>query len=62
MIAGPDAELIATAPAFDEALVVASIDPAELRRERLITPLSRDERLLLTLEELGRIKKARYET
>ncbi len=51
---------MAQAPLFDEALIVAAVDPEELRRERLITPLGRDEQLLLTLEELNRIKRRRY--
>jgi predicted amidohydrolase len=59
-IVGPDGSIVAQAPLFDEALVVASVDPEELRRERLITPLGRDEQLLLTLEELNRIKRRRY--
>ena len=46
---------------LDEALTIAVFDLAELRRQRLITPLGRDERLLLTLEELQRIKRRRYE-
>ena len=41
---------------------MAAFDPAELRRQRLITPLARDERLLLTIEELNRIKRRRYES
>jgi hypothetical protein len=47
---------------LDEALTVGTIDVGELRRQRLITPLARDERLLLTIEELNRIKRRRYET
>ena len=61
MIVGPGGDVLAEAPQLDEALLVATIDPAELRRQRLITPLSRDERLLLTIEELNRIKRRRYE-
>jgi predicted amidohydrolase len=61
MAVGPDARIIAQAPAFDEALVMATIDPEELRRQRLMAPLARDERLLLTLEELKRIKRSRYD-
>ena len=53
---------IAQAPLFDEALTLAAFDPAELRRQRLMTPLARDERLLLTIEELQRIKRRRYES
>jgi predicted amidohydrolase len=61
-IAGPDGSVLVEAPMFDEALAIGTIDLAELRRQRLITPLARDERLLLTIEELNRIKRRRYET
>ena len=46
---------------LDPALMMAAFDPAELRRQRLITPLARDERLLVTIEELNRIRRRRYE-
>jgi predicted amidohydrolase len=61
-IVGPDGRTQAQAPMLDEALTVGEIDLGELRRQRLITPLARDERLLLTIEELNRIKRRRYET
>jgi NAD+ synthase (glutamine-hydrolysing) len=61
-IVGPDGRTLAQAPMLDEALTVGAIDVGELRRQRLITPLARDERLLLTIEELNRIKRRRYET
>jgi NAD+ synthase (glutamine-hydrolysing) len=61
MAVGPDGCAIAQAPQFDESLAVAVFDQAELRRQRLITPLSRDERLLVTIEELNRVKRERYE-
>ena len=57
---GPDGRTLAQAAMLDPALAVAAFDPAELRRQRLITPLARDERLLLTIEELNRIKRQRY--
>jgi predicted amidohydrolase len=62
MVVGPDGRTIAKAPMLDEALTLASFDLAELRRQRLIAPLARDERLLLTIEELNRIKRQRYES
>ena len=62
LVVGPDGRVIAQAPAFDESLTVVSCDLHELRRERLITPLGRDEQLLLTIEELERIKRRRYES
>jgi NAD+ synthase (glutamine-hydrolysing) len=61
MAVGPDGRIIAQAPMLDESLTIAAFDPAQLRRQRLITPLARDERLLLTIEELNRIKRRRYE-
>jgi len=59
-VTGPDGRTIAQAPMLDESLTLAAFDAAELRRQRLITPLARDERLLLTIEELHRIKRNRY--
>ena len=61
LVVGPGGDVLAEAPQLDESLTVAVLDLAELRRERIITPLGRDERLLLTLEELQRIKRRRYE-
>lgn len=60
LVVGPDAEIVAQGPDFDESLVMVDFDQAELRRARLATPLARDERLLLLLEELERIKRERY--
>jgi len=59
---GPDGRVIAQAPTFDESLSIVPCDLAELRRQRLITPLGRDEQMLMTLEELKRIKRRRYES
>jgi len=59
-VTGPDGSTIAQAPQLDESLTLATFDAADLRRQRLITPLARDERLLLTIEELNRIKRNRY--
>jgi len=59
-VTGPDGRTIAQAPQLDESLTLATFDAADLRRQRLITPLARDERLLLTIEELHRIKRNRY--
>lgn len=60
LVVGPDGELLGTAPDFDEALTLVDIDLAELRRARMITPLARDVQLLLTIEELERIKRQRF--
>lgn len=61
LVVGPDGDLLAEAPELDESLTIANLDLAEFRRQRIITPLSRDERLLLTIEELQRIKRRSYE-
>lgn len=61
MVIGPDAELLGQAPYFDESQLIVEFDQAELRRQRLLTPLGRDEQLLLFIEELQRIKRRRYE-
>ena len=57
---GPHGRILAEAPMFDESLTLVRFGLAELRRQRLIAPLARDERLLLTIEELNRIKRRRY--
>ena len=57
MAVGPDGRTIAQAAMLDPALALAEFDPAELRRQRLINPLARDERLLVTVEEFNRIKR-----
>ena len=49
------------AHSLDEAVAIATFDPGDLRRQRLIAPLARDERLLVTIEELNRIKRRRYD-
>jgi predicted amidohydrolase len=61
MVVAPGGRVIAQAPMLDPALTVAEIDLCELRRQRLIAPLARDERLLLTIEELSRIRRQRYD-
>ncbi len=61
-LVGPEGTTIAEGPLLDESLEVVEVDRVALRRQRLIAPLARDERLLLTIEELKRIKRQRYET
>lgn len=57
---GPDGRMLAEGPPFDETTVYVDFDLEELERARLAAPLARDERLLVTLEELNRIREARY--
>jgi predicted amidohydrolase len=52
---GPDGELMAQAPYFEESLLVTALDLSALRRSRARLPLLRDERPELTQRELGRI-------
>ncbi|MFO0904128.1 MAG: nitrilase-related carbon-nitrogen hydrolase [Pirellulales bacterium] len=60
LVAGPSGDVLATAPPLDPALTFVDVDPSDLRRARLAAPLARDERLLLTIEELSRIKRRQY--
>lgn len=55
MVIGPNGDVLAQAEGADEALVVASLDLGEIRRQRLANPLLRDERLELTINELRRV-------
>ncbi|MHB8508885.1 MAG: nitrilase-related carbon-nitrogen hydrolase [Candidatus Dormibacteria bacterium] len=50
---GPDGRLVASAGEAEEVLVV-EVDPREVERRRLHTPLLRDEKVELTLRELER--------
>lgn len=55
MVIGPNGDIIAQEEDADEALVTASIDLGDVRRERLSNPLLRDEKLELTINELQRV-------
>jgi len=55
MVIGPNGDIIAQQQDADEALVLAHIDLADVRRERLANPLLRDERIELTINELRRV-------
>lgn len=52
---GPDGEVLAQAPYFEEALLTVQIDLAELRRVRSRLPLLRDERPELVMRFLQRL-------
>jgi predicted amidohydrolase len=54
-VIGPDGVVIAEAPLFEEALLLAEIDFDEVARARSALPLLRDERLELTRREFDRI-------
>jgi len=58
---GPDGELIAQAPYFEESLLVTTLNWSALRRARARLPLLRDERPELTQRELRRILQKQSE-
>lgn len=60
LVAGPSGDVLGAAPPLDAHLTLVDVDPGEIRRARISAPLARDERLLLTLEELQRIKRRQY--
>jgi predicted amidohydrolase len=59
MVIAPNGDIIAEQQDADEALVLAGLDLAQVRRERLANPLLRDERLELTINELRRVSHER---
>src|SRR5574337_1210038 len=58
----PSGEPVAKAEYLSEAILVAEIDSAEVRRARMFNPLLRDERLDITLRELERVRRDRKST
>lgn len=55
VVYGPDGAVVVQGPAYEEALVTATIDSGKLRRVRARLPLLRDERTGLTKRTLERI-------
>ena len=53
----PSGKLVVQGPYYESALVTAKLDLNQLRRARTRLPLLRDERVGLTMRELGRILK-----
>ena len=60
-LVGPDGHSVFRAPPHDEGLSVTQIDPAELRRERIASPLLRDERPEVVIRQLDQIIGERLE-
>jgi predicted amidohydrolase len=56
---GPNGEVIARGSILDEDFVLAEIEEGALRRERIFSPLMRDESISITLRELQRIENER---
>lgn len=55
----PSGEIVVAAPEFEESLTLVRLAAAELRRERIASPLLRDESLCVTQRELERIQRER---
>ena len=51
--------ILAQAPLLEPSLITAQIDPRVSRRQRILAPLNRDERLDLTIRELERLRDER---
>ena len=54
-VIAPSGEVLFGAPLYDEGLFIIDISLADIRRERIVLPLLRDERPELQIRELGRI-------
>jgi predicted amidohydrolase len=54
-VIAPTGEVLFGAPLYDEGLFTVDISLADIRRERIVLPLLRDERPELQIRELGRI-------
>lgn len=55
----PSGESIVRGALFEEDFVAAEVDEGALRRERIFSPMMRDENLFVTMQELGRIAHER---
>jgi NAD+ synthase (glutamine-hydrolysing) len=60
-VVGPDGDSVFRAPTHDEGLFVTQIEPAQLRRERIASPLLRDERPEVVIRQLDQIIGERVE-
>lgn len=60
-VVSPSGQSVFAAPTHDEGLFLTRIDPAEVRRERISTPLLRDERPEIVMRQLDHIMHDRLE-
>jgi predicted amidohydrolase len=60
-VVAPDGDCVFRAPTHDEGLYLTQIEPAELRRERIASPLLRDERPEVVIRQLDQIIAERLE-
>ncbi|HJV64656.1 MAG TPA: nitrilase-related carbon-nitrogen hydrolase [Geomonas sp.] len=56
-VVAPSGEVLERGKLLDEDLVLATVDEGALRRERIFSPMMRDENMALTLKELKRIDR-----
>lgn len=54
-VLGPDGEILAQAPLYDEHLLLADYDDERVRQARLSNPVLREEKIDLTVRELRRL-------
>ena len=55
----PSGRSIVRGAFFEEDIVTAKVDEGTLRRERIFSPMMRDENMFVTMQELGRIAHER---
>jgi predicted amidohydrolase len=60
-VVSPTGQSVFSAPIHDEGLYLARLDPADVRRERIATPLLRDERPEVVMRQLDQIMRDRLE-
>ena len=60
-VVAPSGQSVFSAPTHDEGLFLARIDPSDVRRERIATPLLRDERPEMVMRQLDQIMRDRLE-
>lgn len=60
-VVSPSGQGVFAAPTHDEGLFLTQIDPVEVRRERIATPLLRDERPEVVMRQLDQIMHDRLE-
>ena len=56
-VISPSGQVLQRARMLEEDLLVTKIDEGELRRERIFSPMMRDENMAITLKELKRIDR-----
>ncbi len=59
-VVSPTGQGVFAAPVHDEGLFLARLDPVAIRRERIATPLLRDERPEVVLRQLDEIMRDRH--